>query len=108
MRLFNNKVTEISITFLAIFLSVAMPLTFSSAWAADIEGTDGDDMLPGTKNKDSIWGKDGDDTLWGKAKSDNLYGQKGDDEIRKMAEGIMDKVVDQLLNEAAEIVLKED
>jgi hypothetical protein len=33
---------------------------------------------------------------------------KGDDEIRKMAEAIMDKVVDQLLNEAAEIVLKED
>jgi hypothetical protein len=33
---------------------------------------------------------------------------KGDDEIRKMAEDIMDKVVDQLLNEAAEIVLKED
>jgi hypothetical protein len=31
-----------------------------------------------------------------------------DDEIRKMAEAIMDKVVDQLLNEAAEIVLKED
>jgi hypothetical protein len=33
---------------------------------------------------------------------------KRDDEIRKMAEAIMDKVVDQLLNEAAEIVLKED
>jgi hypothetical protein len=33
---------------------------------------------------------------------------KGDDEIRKMAEAIMDKVVDQLLNEAEEIVLKED
>jgi hypothetical protein len=33
---------------------------------------------------------------------------KGDDEIRKMAEAIMDKVVDQLLNEAAEIVLKKD
>ena len=33
---------------------------------------------------------------------------KGDDEIRKMAEAIMDKVVNQLLNEAAEIVLKED
>jgi hypothetical protein len=31
---------------------------------------------------------------------------KGDDEIRKMAEAIMDKVVDQL-NEAAEIVLRE-
>jgi hypothetical protein len=33
---------------------------------------------------------------------------KGDDEIRKMAEAIMDKVVDQLLNEVAEIVLRED
>jgi DNA topoisomerase VI subunit B len=33
---------------------------------------------------------------------------KGDDEIRKMAKAIMDKVVDQLLNEAAKIVLKED
>jgi hypothetical protein len=33
---------------------------------------------------------------------------KGDDEIRKMAEAIMDKVVDQLLNKAAEIVLRED
>jgi hypothetical protein len=33
---------------------------------------------------------------------------KGDDEIRKMAEAMMDKVVDQLLNEAAEVVLRED
>jgi hypothetical protein len=33
---------------------------------------------------------------------------KEDDEIRKMAEAIMDKVVDQLLNEAAEVVLRED
>jgi hypothetical protein len=33
---------------------------------------------------------------------------KGDDEIRKMAEAIMDKVVDKLLNEAAEVVLRED
>jgi hypothetical protein len=33
---------------------------------------------------------------------------KGDDEIRKMAEAIMDKVVDQLLNEAAEVVLREN
>jgi DNA topoisomerase VI subunit B len=33
---------------------------------------------------------------------------KGDDEIKKMAEDIMDKVVNQLLNEAAEMVLKEN
>jgi hypothetical protein len=31
---------------------------------------------------------------------------KGHDEIRQMAEAIMDKVVDQLLNEAAEVVLR--
>jgi hypothetical protein len=33
---------------------------------------------------------------------------KGDDEIRQMVKAIMDKVVDQLLNEAAEVVLRED
>jgi hypothetical protein len=33
---------------------------------------------------------------------------KGDDEIRKMAEAIMDKVVDLLLNKDAEVVLRED
>jgi DNA topoisomerase VI subunit B len=32
---------------------------------------------------------------------------KGDDEIRQMAEAIMDEVVDKLLNEAAEVVLRE-
>jgi hypothetical protein len=34
--------------------------------------------------------------------------EPADDEIRKMVEAIMDKVVDQLLNEAAEVVLRED
>ena len=33
---------------------------------------------------------------------------KEEDEIIKMVEAIMDKVVDQLLNEAAEVVVKED
>jgi hypothetical protein len=33
---------------------------------------------------------------------------KGDDEIKKMAEAIMDEVVNRLLNEAAEVVLKEN
>jgi hypothetical protein len=33
---------------------------------------------------------------------------KKEDEIIKMAEAIMDKVVFQLLNEAAEVVLKEE
>ena len=33
---------------------------------------------------------------------------KKQDEITKMAEAIMDKVVFQLLNEAAEVVLKEE
>ena len=33
---------------------------------------------------------------------------RGDDEIKKMAKDIMDEVVDRLLNEAAEVVLRED
>jgi hypothetical protein len=33
---------------------------------------------------------------------------KKEDEITKMVEAIMDKVVTQLLNEAAEVVLKEE
>jgi hypothetical protein len=33
---------------------------------------------------------------------------RGNDEIKKMAEAIMDEVVDRLLNEAAEVVLRED
>ena len=33
---------------------------------------------------------------------------KGDDEIKKMAEAIMDEVVNRLLNEVAEVVLKEN
>jgi hypothetical protein len=33
---------------------------------------------------------------------------KREDEITKMAEAIMDKVVNQLLNEAAEVVLNEE
>jgi hypothetical protein len=33
---------------------------------------------------------------------------KSEDKIIKMAEAIMEKVVTQLLNEAAEVVLKED
>ena len=33
---------------------------------------------------------------------------RGDDEIKNMAEAILDEVVDRLLNEAAEVVLRED
>jgi hypothetical protein len=33
---------------------------------------------------------------------------KDDDEIKKMAEAIMDQVINQLLNEVAEVVLSED
>jgi hypothetical protein len=33
---------------------------------------------------------------------------KSEDEIRKMAKAIMDKVVTQLLNEATEVVLREE
>jgi hypothetical protein len=43
-----------------------------------------------------------------RAKASSDPQPKGDDEIKKMAEDIMDEVVNRLLNEAAEVVLRED
>ena len=42
------------------------------------------------------------------AKASSGPQSKGDDEIKKMAEDIIDEVVNRLLNEAAEVVLRED
>ncbi len=42
------------------------------------------------------------------AKASSCPQPKGDDKIKKMAETIMDEVVNRLLNEAAEVVLRED
>lgn len=48
---------------------------------AAINGTDNDDTLEGTEDKDTLNGKEGDDTLSGLAGNDNLNGQEGDDTL---------------------------
>jgi Ca2+-binding RTX toxin-like protein len=69
---------------LAIFTGVIM-ITIPSApvlvFAANIDGTSGDDTLNGTPKADTINGFDGNDKLFGKAGDDTLDGGAGDDEI---------------------------
>jgi Ca2+-binding RTX toxin-like protein len=50
-------------------------------FAANIDGTSGDDTLNGTPKADTINGFDGNDKLFGKAGNDALDGGNGDDEI---------------------------
>jgi len=44
-----------------------------------IYGTDGDDVICGSAQKDTIFGGDGDDYLFGDQGNDKLYGDNGDD-----------------------------
>ncbi|HEV7769883.1 MAG TPA: calcium-binding protein [Solirubrobacterales bacterium] len=48
---------------------------------AEIVGTDGDDMLRGTPERDVIWGGDGDDEIYGSLGNDLLCGGPGADLI---------------------------
>jgi Ca2+-binding RTX toxin-like protein len=69
---------------LAIFTGVIMitiPLVPVLVFAANIDGTSGDDTLNGTPKADTINGFDGNDKLFGKAGNDALDGGKGEDEI---------------------------
>ena len=56
------------IAFVALCLGLGQAVfNLNQAWALDIVGTQGNDVIPGTHNKDSIWGLGGDDRIWGKA-----------------------------------------
>ena len=71
------------IAFVAVSLSLVQPVfNLNPAWALDIVGTQGNDVIPGTHNKDSIWGLGGDDRIWGKASGDHLYGNDDDDRVK--------------------------
>jgi Ca2+-binding RTX toxin-like protein len=69
---------------LAIFTGLMM-ITIPSApvlvFAANIQGTAGDDTLNGTPKADTIKGFAGNDKLFGKSGDDTLDGGNGDDEI---------------------------
>jgi len=69
-----------------IILVVAAALTAvlmvgGVAFAAAIEGTDGDDTLASTGEADTIKGNGGDDLIQGRDGADTLYGGKGGDTI---------------------------
>ena len=71
------------IAFAAVSLGLVQPVfNLNTAWALDIVGTQGNDVIPGTQKKDSIWGLGGDDRIWGKASGDHLYGNDDDDRIK--------------------------
>jgi Ca2+-binding RTX toxin-like protein len=58
------------------------PTIISSAFAATLSGTNGDDTLRGTNDSDTIYGYGGDDKIYGYGGNDKLYGGRGDDRIK--------------------------
>jgi Ca2+-binding RTX toxin-like protein len=81
---FSSKSRPLGVV-LAIFTGVIMMITIPLApvlvFAANIQGTPGDDTLNGTPKADTINGLDGNDKLFGKSGDDTLDGGAGDDEI---------------------------
>ncbi len=56
-------------------------LTGAPAWAADLSGTDGPDVLAGTLSPDVIQGLAGGDVLRGRAGGDRMFGGEGSDDL---------------------------
>jgi hypothetical protein len=65
----------------SIIILLVAPVLHDAAYAANINGTNRDDVLRGTSKPDTIRGKGGDDLIYGRAGGDNLYRGRGDDEI---------------------------
>jgi hypothetical protein len=81
---FSNRSRLLTVA-LAIFTGVIMitiPLAPVLVFAANIDGTSGDDTLNGTPEADTINGFEGNDLIFGEGGDDILDGSKGDDEIR--------------------------
>ena len=78
----------VALIFLALLVGLAYVAAAGPAGvpeearAADIDGTDGDDILDGTDGYDEIRGFDGDDELRGLGGPDNLYGNANADYLR--------------------------
>jgi hypothetical protein len=84
IKRFSSK-SSLSIVALAIFtgLIVVMPsVPVVLVFAANIDGTSGDDTLNGTPEADTINGFEGYDKLFGEGGDDTLDGGTGEDEIR--------------------------
>lgn len=84
-KLFSTKSLPIALAIMVFTgLIVVMPLTpvVVFVFAANIDGTSGNDTLNGTPDPDTISGFEGNDIISGEGGDDTLDGGKGDDEIR--------------------------
>jgi RTX calcium-binding nonapeptide repeat (4 copies) len=66
---------------LLVTMAAAVVVASGVALAAAIAGTNGDDTLIGTNNRDTISGAAGDDFIAGRDARDSLYGDQGADEV---------------------------
>jgi Ca2+-binding RTX toxin-like protein len=72
----------ISSSTIIVVASILALAPMTSAFAATLSGTNGNDTLRGTNDSDIIYGKDGNDKIYGYGGDDKLYGGKGDDRIK--------------------------
>jgi Ca2+-binding RTX toxin-like protein len=70
------------VTLLAAVVAVLTMVVAGAAWAKNITGTSGPDVLKGTDNSDFIQGLRGADQIWGYGSDDELLGNQGADTIR--------------------------
>jgi Ca2+-binding RTX toxin-like protein len=84
-KLFSTKSPQISLAVLftgliLLLVTISAPMVVV-VYAANIQGTPGDDTLNGTPNADTINGLEGNDKLFGKTGNDILDGDEGSDEM---------------------------
>ena len=81
MKIKLSIILLISCTSALSLLSFSLSKPISTAYAANINGTDQDDFLLGTNRSDIINGLPGDDIIFGNGGNDTLIGDQGDDTI---------------------------
>src|SRR4030095_13569260 len=72
----------LSTTAISLFGGVlSLPSPLAKVWALNVTGTEGDDTLTGTAEKDFIYGYGGTDMISGLEAGDKIRGGAGDDTI---------------------------
>jgi hypothetical protein len=79
---FSSKSLAAALAIFTGVMIITIPLAPVLVFAANIDGTPGDDTLNGTPEADTINGFEGNDLIFGEGGDDILDGSKGDDEIR--------------------------
>jgi hypothetical protein len=77
----KSPLSMVAVTIFTGLIVLIMPSAPVLVFAANIDGTSGDDILNGTDEADTINGFEGNDKLFGEGGDDTLDGGNGDDEI---------------------------